>query len=169
MPFQYPRNPLSDRPNPFQDGRNPFADDVVAAQLADDPYVASPAPSGVSYQPGDHEVSYSHRGRLIIWLATLGLLGTALGLLSTAATFLYGFWLAADAALPSLVAGLVLCGAAWVLGRQDLQAIRAGAMDSAGFNRTRLGQTFAGCGLLLSCLAFIAMLGRLILEALGEG
>jgi hypothetical protein len=65
--------------------------------------------------------------------------------------------------LAVLLIGVVLCGAAWLIGRQDLPALRAGAMAADGLPNTRRGFTLASWGLLLVLAAVAALVWRMVL------
>ena len=109
MPFEFPKHPLSDRRDPFKDpeGRNPYADEAPATPVSENPYATSVDSSGVSYQPGQHQVSYAHRGPLVFWYGLAGLATSLAGAAGVATATVGARGGAASAALP-LSGGLAL-------------------------------------------------------------
>jgi hypothetical protein len=164
MSFRYPDHPNTNRTDPFQDadGKNPFADgEATPEKAADNPYAASPAnePGFASADP--YQVVYPHRGRSVFWLGVVGCCcalgavlagGGSLATPSAATVFL------AMLCLLLLIVSLTAGGTAWMFGRLDLRAIRAGAMDSAGMKMTRRGHLLG----LASTLVSIGTLAALV-------
>jgi hypothetical protein len=166
--FQYPKHPRSDLRDPFQDehGRNPFADEAAAAPLGDDPYAAPVEAAGVSYRPTDFVTIYSHRGPLVLGLSLWGLVPAGLATAAIVAQVLFAAEISSGiltGSLAVLLIGAVLCAAAWLIGRQDLPALRAGAMAPEGLPKTRRGFTLASLGLLLVLAAVVALVWRMVL------
>lgn len=155
MSFQYPAHPNTGRTDPFvgPDGKNPFAESDAPSQPApDNPYSVPAGEGGISYRPS-YEAVCPHRGRTVFWLGVSGCVCVAAAALSAGAlwaipsqatTLAGAFW-------PVLtIAALTLGGTAWMLGRHDLHAIRAGAMDPAGRKMTRQGHRLGVVGTLIS-------------------
>ena len=166
MPFQMPRHPGSEPALPplrNADGTNRFADDTPAAATAANPYAASAAAGGVSYQPRDHEAVYSHRAPLVLRLGTLGVLSAVVG----AGGITLAVWYQAPELMfcfaGMLLVSWVLCGTGWLLGRQDLAAMRVGAMARDGWGKTRLGHSLAALGVLTALAALAIGIVRLVL------
>jgi hypothetical protein len=167
MPFQYPKHPRSELRDPFHDerGRNPFADaGDTPAPVADDPYAAPATSDGVAQRPDAHLPIYPQRGRLVLRLGGVGLLAAVLGTCGmTALVFLAG---ALEFALWACVFGLLLIAAVfsaagWLIGRDDLRALQAGAMAPDGLAPTRRGYRWAAIGTLLTCAALALFAARI--------
>jgi hypothetical protein len=161
MPFEFPAHPNTDRKDPFHDefGRNPFGDDGVPGAASDNPYgVPAESGGGLSYHPDDYQTTLGHRGRTVFGLGSLGLVCSALGTAGMVACLAAPQ--SASRLLLGLTAILVLLGVpaawtAWMMGRQDLQAMRAGAMDPAGLPTTRRGHRLGLMGTLLSAVPIV--------------
>jgi hypothetical protein len=172
MPFEYPAHPNTNRKDPFQDelGRNPFGDEGPPGPASDDPYSVPAADSGPSYHPDEFETTLGHRSGVVLWLGGLGLAGSALGaagvLIGLTAMQLAGsllLWFTGGL----LVLGVPASWAAWMMGWQDLRAMRAGAMDRAGLPKTQLGLTLGLMGTLLGAVPVVYVL-VLIARRIGE-
>lgn len=168
MAFHYPKHPRSDQRDPFQDqhGRNPFADELATAPLANDPYAAPVEAVGVSYRPTDFVATYPHRGPQVLRLSWWGLLPAGLATVAIVAQVLFATEIQGGlltGSLAVLLLGAVLCGAAWLIGRQDLPALRAGAMAPEGLPQTRRGFALASLGLLLVLTSGVALVWRMVL------
>jgi hypothetical protein len=155
MGFQYPAHPNTDRTDPFSgpDGKNPFADSESPPETApDNPYAVPIGDGGVSYQPS-FEAVCPHRGRTVFWLGASGCLAAVAAVVSVAALWAITSMVTTlvGALCPVLViAALTLGGTAWMFGRHDLSAIRAGAMDPAGMKITQQGHRLGIAGTLVS-------------------
>ncbi len=165
MTFEYPKHPNTDRKDPFRDegGKNPFADeDSPDVEIPTSPYAASVEATGVTYRPENYETILPHRGRSVSWLGTVGLASSLLGgsgavLSLVASPDLAMTGVSICATMSPL--GLALSWSAWLMGRHDLRAIDAGAMDDSGRTRTRWGHAMGTFGALIA----IAPIGYLIL------
>jgi len=168
MSFRYPAHPNTDRTDPFRDatGKNPFADaEAPAAETSDNPY-AAPAAGEPAVHPADaYQLLYPHRGRTVLWLGVLGFCGAcgtvlaAAGLLATRAVavgILIQFW------LPLTIASLTASGIAWMFGRLDAKAMRAGAMDPAGLTLTQRGGRLGVAGTWMSLGTLLAFLAGIV-------
>ena len=147
--FEFPEHPLSNREDPFVDetGKNPFADGENHEQPCHDPY-RSRVDDFRPYQPRDFVTSVRSRGSTILMLGLCGFLTACCATLSS--TFRSEVWMT-PVAFWSVIVSLAFGPAAWVMGVQDLHAIRAGAMDAH-----RRHWTTIGCGLgMLSTVASV--------------
>ncbi len=143
-PLLRPNDPRFTKPSVFNAaGENVFseANEVVAAkvvaadgsteeteQVADENVYSGSAES-TPYQPR-FEVSQSSRGVLLMVLAVTGLVGSLMGVASLSGIWVLGWVFSVLAIVPA--------GCAVGLGRQDLRAIRMGAMDPKGENLTHM-------------------------------
>jgi len=154
--FRYPDHPNTNRIDPFQDadGKNPFADGESPPEaVSDNPYAASAAREPMLAPAESCQIVYPHRGRNVFWLGVVGCccaLGAVLAGSGSLATPAVATGLLAMLCLLLLIASLTAGGTAWMFGRQDLRAIRAGAMDSAGANMTRRGHRLGIVSTLIS-------------------
>lgn len=173
MPFEYPEHPNTGRKDPFRDeqGDNPFADDGPEAEVSEDPYAVSVSEAGRTFQLDDFATTLPDRGRRVFVLGITGLVLSVFGAAGVttvvAVPDLAGSWLTASAA--ALLFGLSTAPTAWIMGRSDLRAIRAGAMDKAGLVRTTRGHRFGVIGTLVAIAPFvwaIVMMIRSIAEEL---
>jgi hypothetical protein len=139
--YQFPDDPQ--RPNPFAD---PAA---LPADSSDNPYLASIAAQETHEAASGQYKALSHRGVQLMTFAGLGLIVFLASL-----PFAY-FCSPLGALMAVLNFGLTI--PAWIMGRQDLKAIRAGAVDPAG-----KGLTKTACQ-----LGFIGSIGNLLSFALG--
>jgi len=173
MTFEYPEHPNTNRKDPFrdEDGKNPFADETSAdVDAPANPYAASGEATGVSCRPEDYETILPHRGRLTFWLGLMGLATSALGgsgvvLLLFASPDTAAIAVSLCAA--TLPLGLGLSWSAWVMGRNDLRVIGAGAMDAGGRSGTRRGHAMAMIGVLIA-IAPIVYLVVVIAKMIAE-
>jgi hypothetical protein len=166
--FKYPEHPLSNRGDPFRDeqGKNPFADEAPPASAPSaNPYVPTGAGNQPTYRP-EYEATLSHRGRLVFRLGLWGFLGTLLGAGGGTVMFLTG-WSASGTALAFwtmlLLGGACLAWPAWLMGRSDLAAMRAGAMDREGWRPTRRGHALGAVGTLIALPPLVYLLVQLYL------
>ena len=145
MSFRYPDHPNTNRIDAFQDadGKNPFADGESPPEaISDNPYAASAAREPMPASTESCQIVYPHRGRTVFWLGLVGCccsLGAVLAGSGSLTTPSVAGGLLAMLCLLLLIASLTAGGTAWMLGRQDLRAIRAGAVDAAGTTLTRRG------------------------------
>ncbi len=173
---RFPKQPLSGRDQWFvgPDGKNPFADAQVPQPLA----ASSPAAGGNIFSPpqvqlsapADHyETTLPHRATYVWRLGVLGLGGVVFG---TLALGLVLWLLLSELWSLSLIvtsAAMVVCLMAWTMGRVDLRAIRAGAMDPSGLRRTAWGTWMGLAGFLLGLAAWSTWIGSLVNYALRRG
>jgi hypothetical protein len=168
-PLIRPNDPRFTRP-PLRDaeGNNVFADPdaPVAAEPADggslpakvvEPaesnFFAAPAAQPTdepAYQP-QYETTHPHRGILLLVLSIVGLAGSGSLLLIVAGSIFGLMGLAA----------IIPAAAAWLLGRQDLKAMRQGAIDASGLVQTSLAMWLGLAGTLI----YAVSLGGLLLAA----
>ena len=170
MPFEYPKHPNTGRTDPFHDeqGRNLFADDGPQAETNENPYGVSGQDAALTYQAHEYETVFPHRGRRVFGLGITGAIMASLGATGTVACFLSlggGSLLPLSAGL--LILGLPLAWSAWIMGRHDLRAIRAGAMDETGRRKTRLGHVLGMAGTLIAIAPVIVAI-LLLLKVIGE-
>lgn len=156
MSFRYPTHPNTGRTDPFvdADGKNPFADpEATAEKVPDNPYSAPAATGPLRCPPNSCQVLYPHRGRTVFRLGLIGFC-CACGADLAAAGFLAPSTIAsgflAQLGLLLLILSLSASSTAWMFGRQDSKAIRAGAMDPAGLKRTQQGRRLGVAGTLIS-------------------
>ena len=169
-----PDEPSNWRPfvkgHPFRDeqGNNPFADndsdqpidaDVEPATEQNDPYAARGTAAGEpdAYRPDDFETTGTPRGRLILTMGALGLLGSFVGSLS--GILVYSEMMAAAmcftcSVLPPFCLSLTL--SAWLMGRSDLLAMSVGALPATQRKRTQAGAIFGLLGTLIA-VVYIAL------------
>ena len=157
MSYQVPNHPGQPRPNPFAgaDGTNPFADSASspasAAESADaNPYAASGSSVESVAQPQAFETILSHRGGTVFWLGLIGLLGATVG------------WLCLLVWMPVPLFALCLSIPAWLMGRNDLRAMKAGAMDNSGWRQTRAGYVMGMIGSLIAGVVSALLIGFVI-------
>ena len=177
MPFEYPKHPNTGRRDPFRDeqGDNPFADDGPEADVSEDPYAvsasetASALRTGPTYRPNNFETTLPHRGGRVFQLGRIGLALSVLGAVGVATCIAFpeasGLWVVLSAAL--LLFGLPCSFTAWIMGRNDLRAIRSGAMDDAGLVRTSRGHAFGVIGTLVA-IAPVVMAIVMMIRSIAE-
>ena len=160
MSFEYPNHPNTGRKDPFQDeeGRNPFADEGPEAETSENPYGVTGQDAGPTFQAGEFETVFPHRGGRIFGLGILGAIMSSLGAAGTIACALSP---SGGGSLLTLSAGMLILGlpcawSAWMMGRHDLRAIRAGAMDDAGHKKTRRGYALGMAGTLIAIAPVVA-------------
>ena len=162
MSFRYPVHPNTNRTDPFQDkdGKNPFADeDPPTEPAADNPYAASALTDPVTHPPAACQIVYAHRGRTVFWLGVVGCscsLGAALGVAGLLAQPTAAAAVLVMLCPVLLIVSLTTGGTAWMFGRQDLGALRAGAMDPAGMKMTRHGHRLGVASTVISIGALSA-------------
>jgi hypothetical protein len=166
MGFKYPEHPNTNRKDPFRDkdGRNPYAEEQPAGQPSDNPYEASATDEGATYRV-ECETTLPHRGGLVYWLGTVGLASSALGAATTLACAAVPG--AAGTSTIGLSAFLLPLGAiaawsAWMMGRHDVRAMDAGAMEAGGRARTRKGRLRGMLGTLLAIAPIVYVLVQLL-------
>ncbi len=171
MPFEYPKHPNTNRKDPFHDeeGRNLFADEGPESEVSDNPYGVSGQDGGRTFQTGEFETVFAHRGGRVFGLGIMGAIMSALGAAGTIACVLSP---SGAGSLLSLSAGLLILGlpcawSAWMMGRNDLRAIRAGAMDDSGQRKTRGGYALGMAGTLVA-IAPVVVVVVLFLKMIGE-
>ncbi len=130
--------PLDDE-NPFEDehGKNPFADgEPPGKPSGDDNLFGAPQVAEPAFQSASYERFLPHRGGLVLTCASIGvaLLG---GLFCCPLT---------------IAASLPFSLAATLMGRQDLRAMKRGAMDDSGRTSTLVG---VGLGLVTLLVVFV--------------
>lgn len=153
-PLLRPDDPRFKKPDPRDEqGKNRFADpDAVApAEPPSDNLFAAAATGERPYQP-EYLATSQSRGMLLLVLAILGLSGNAAGTLALSGVFVLAWVLPWLAILPGAAAAL--------LAREDLRAMRLGAMDGGDRVLTRIafwlgiaGVIGSLCGIAIS-LAF---------------
>ena len=167
MSFRYPAHPNTNRTDPFQDaeGKNPFADEGVNPEkTSDNPYAVSAVSEPLLCPADSCVVVYPHRGRTIFWLGMTGCcsaLGAALALAGILAASAIAGGLSVMCCLLLFIVSLTAGGTAWMIGRQDLRAIRAGAMDPDGLRLTQRGHRLGVAGTLIS----LGMLAAVVVVA----
>jgi hypothetical protein len=148
--YNFSRDPFDEnRERSQQPPQNPFADDARDPPPPRfDPAGRNPYSAPTQYQPADQQYGYQmalpHRGPVILTLGILGLLGSL-------ASFL--------CCLPIGVVNLALTLPAWLMGRSDLKAIDAGAMDSSGRGTVMAGFVLGIIGTVLTLLVLIVIIG----------
>ena len=154
MSYQFPNHPGQPRPNPFAgaDGKNPFADSASppasgAESIDANPYGASNSAAVTVSQPQEFEAILSHRGSTVFWFGLSGVLATIVGSLC-----LFWVW------LPVSIFALCFSIPAWLWGRHDLRAMRAGAMDNSGRRPTRAGYVMGIVGSLAAGLSSVLLI-----------
>lgn len=172
---RFPKQPLAGRDQWFvgPDGKNPFAD----AQAPEPPAASSPASEGNIFSPpqarlsspaGHYEATLPHRATYVFRLGVAGLGGVVFGILVLGSIL---WFLLAELRNLSLIvtsAAMVVSLMAWHMGRGDLRAIRAGAMDPSGLRRTVWGTRLGMVGFLLGLAAWSTWIGSLVIFALGR-
>jgi hypothetical protein len=157
-------------PRPF-DGPNPFADNAgppIPFPPSSDP-LAGPAVAEVQpFQPVDIELTQSDRSYRVLLFGVLGSAFVAMSLLIATVVMATTGRLAEELVYcwPTDLLGLSLCIPAWVMARSDLQAIRAGAMDQAGWRRTRIAYWCGFLGSILATLPFLAVIVAIVMSFL---
>lgn len=156
--FQRPPHPNTGRTDPFvgEDGSNPFAGENAEVRNAN-VYVAADSDSVREYQASDFETVLPHRGKLVFLLGAIGLVMSLVGAVGVMAVSGDNLGLGGGISLASLapcsVYALVPAAIAWMFGRQDVRAIRVGAMSADGFLATNRGLVLGRSG---TCLAVLA-------------
>lgn len=134
-------------------GKNVFAEAEgsasagTEAQSKDEENIYAASTEKAPYQPS-YEVSQKHRSGLLLTLAILGLTGAILGGSSIVGLLAIGWVLAVIAIVPSVCA--------WLLGTQDIRAMKLGAMDAAGLQMTRVAVWLGVLGIFCS-LGMVAL------------
>jgi hypothetical protein len=132
--YQFPQN--SPEPNPFTDAAAPAPSQE--SHPRDNLYAAPQSLEGHSPYLAGYEQTAPHRGTQVL---VLGLIGAFSALLLLP----FAYFL-----LPLGLATLALSVPAWGMGRHDLAAMDAGAMDAAGKAATRAGWLLGGAGIWLA-------------------
>ncbi len=172
MPFEYPKHPNTGRRDPFRDeqGDNPFADDGPEAEVSENPYGVSVSPTGPTFRPDDFETTLPHRAGRVFVLGGIGLAMSVLGAAGVTTCVAIpeasGLWVTLSAAL--LLFGLPCAFTAWSMGRNDLRAIRSGAMDDAGLVRTSRGHLFGVMGTLVAIAPVVIAIVMIIRSIAAE-
>lgn len=112
-------------------------DDVFAAGASDDER---------PYQP-QYEATQQPRGGLLVTIASFGLAGAGIGVVSLTGLFDAGFVAPLICTAPAATA--------WLLAYEDLKAISQGAMDESGRPRTRLALWLGLFGM-IACVTIVA-------------
>ena len=135
--FQFPDDPHQP---------NPFGDNLPPPDASDNPYASPQAPAYLPGKPGDYTAN-PHRGGVILAMGIVSLVVMLASLPLSFCCFPVGIFLAA--------CNLGLSIPAWLMGRHDLQAISAGAIDLMGRGTTQFGNVLG----IVSCVGnFISML-----------
>jgi len=165
---RFPRQPLAGRERAFvgPDGKNPFADGQASP-----PLVSTSDPSNVfaasqpSTFPADrllYEAILPHRGRQILWLGIIGLGGALLGILVLGPILWFVAFGLSELSLVVVTGAMLVSFIAVYIGRTDLKAIRAGAMDPAGERSTVMGKRLGALGLVLGAIAWSFLLYSIV-------
>lgn len=177
MPFEYPDHPNRNRIDPTRNESvdNPFSD-PSGQQEADadpgNPYTASVVDDPVPYQPRDHQTTFRHRGGQIMLLGIAGLATwvlAATGLIVGfgTGTVVSGTLIPLSAA--AMLLGLPMSWAAWLMGRHDYAAIKAGAMEPEGERSTRIGSRAGMLGTLGGWGVVLVLIVLAIVSVIQEG
>ncbi len=127
-----------------EDGKSLFGEsseepvsDVTAAEATENPFSSSSQQQlgDVPYAP-QFQATMAHRGNLLVSLAVVALVGQLAGILNLFLNY-------SDNALLLPVVSFPLNLTISMLAFQDLRALQFGAMDQAGYFKTRLGYWIA--------------------------
>jgi len=64
--------------------------------------------------------------------------------------------------------GIILGPIAWIMGQNDLRAMRDGRMDNSGYDQTQTGRTMGIISTVLGILIFIGTIVVVIISSLGS-
>jgi hypothetical protein len=168
---RFPGSPEIDDTSPFEDehGQNPFSDHEPPPPAQDNPYGGPASSSSRSYQPDDFETIYPSRSWLVLLCGVTGVILVTIGVsvsvvaLLTAAEWAEGLMYG----VPFNLMGVFASAPAWVLGRHDRRAMKAGAMDSTGRRGTTVGYILGVLGTLAGAAPVAAFFVAWIAEMFG--
>ena len=148
-------NPFADTPGPDTPAPNAPVDETggdpdatTASRAAESSVFATPGAERsrsrqVDYQPEGYVRTLPHRAGTILTLGIVGLIGTIVGGLGALASFAVGSSFEAIVFMSGLAPFALFSLAAsvpcWMMGGYDIRAMRAGAMDTSGQTKTRIG------------------------------
>src|SRR5688572_26272122 len=157
-PLIKPNDPRFQNRAPLDEqGKNLFAEPADLAEKvsatdsasgAENVFAAAQVGDEQPFQP-EYLTTQKHRGMLLLVLAILGLAGNAAGTIALSGVFKMTLMLPFLAILPA--------GGAWLLGHEDLRAMRLGAMDASGEGLTRIAMWMGAAGVLCSILGGVAL------------
>ena len=145
MSFRYPDHPNTNRTDPFRDeqGRNPFADPEDATpDTGANPYAATDRAGEGCYRPGGYERTVPYRAWLLI-PALSGCVMAILGAAGVVAAFITDAGGGLQLHAAALLFGAAASVSAWLLARNDLAALRAGAMRTREGTNPRVAMRWA--------------------------
>ena len=151
--------------HPDYQGPNPFADDVVDAEGVDAKGAGAKGAGGSvyaaaeGYQNEEYAESVGDRGWTIIAIGSAGLFATVLGLIATGNAM----------CIPMPLFALGLSIPTWLMGRNDLAAMRAGAMSKQRRSLTLIGMILGFLGTVFSLIILIIGLWQFAVMFLGFG
>lgn len=161
--FPHSPEPL---PRPFDGERNSFADDVTTSFASStNPLETSTVDEVQPFKPAEYVVSLPGRSQRILFCGVAGALFVGASLLILVMVLATSPWLSVEMVYtwPTDLLGLALCLPALMMGRSDLRAIRAGAMDAAGIRRTRIGFWCGFLGTLFGAVPFLLAVISIVL------
>lgn len=150
--MRFPKNPLEGVEGRFSDeaGNNPYSDGgPPAEQLDDNPYSAPTDESEPVYQP-EYVEAFSHRAGQMLRMASIGIATSVLFNVALLLIMLGMIQVPVQYGILLSFANLALTVPAMVMCRNDIIAMKAGAMDSSGLRRTRVSFYVSMLGALIS-------------------
>jgi hypothetical protein len=132
---------------------NPFAESTpqAAPESSENPFAVSSEPvRSVDGGPGAWQQTLQQRSGTVLAFAIVGLIGAAFALAL------------AFCVLPLGIFSLMASIPALVMARQDLAAIRAGAMEGSQRNAVTVAYTFAIIGIVLGVLSLAICVGLFV-------
>jgi hypothetical protein len=162
MAHRDPRELTREAANSFRDrdGQNPFADAIETRQPASGDIYGSPqAGATLSSEPPPFEPVLVNRATLVLGLGVTGLMIGLVAALAAVIGFAAGGAVSGGLTfgIPAAMLALAAAIPGWIVGRADLQAMRAGAMRTERRRATQIGHACSVAGALLSVLVLISI------------
>lgn len=140
--YQFPEDPQ--RPNPFADNLLPTQSE------GNNPYAAPQGPATQGAY-GEYYQTTPHRGGMLLAMGIIGVLGVLLSLPFAFCCMPLG------AGIALLNFGLTV--PAWLLSRNDMKALQAGALDPSGRGVTQAAFILGLCGTIGNAISIVIAAG----------
>jgi hypothetical protein len=163
---RFPRTP-DPSSRPFDGGANPFAESTnppPPAGPTDSPYASPEGAARDQSAAAEYVCTLPNRSRKVIWLGIAAAVLAAVSSSIAGISVWLGSWqLGTFLGLPISFMTLAFAIPACTIGAADLRAIRAGAMDPAGYGTTRTGWLLGCVALGLGLFPTLAGIAALVM------